>query len=86
MGTHALGATAYAAKAAALAAPDDASASEKEIAWQLSQMSDEVRSALIRLPLLGEDSSGPLGPGLLASGALGANIRSIQAALNQSRR
>jgi hypothetical protein len=42
-----------------------------------------VRSALRRLPLLGEDSSGPLGSGLLASGALGANIRAVQSALIQ---
>jgi len=79
MGAHALGAAAYAAKAAALVAPDgDGSA---EIAWQLEHMSDPVRSALRRLPLLGEDSSGPLGSGLLASGGLGANIRAVQSAL-----
>ena len=86
MGAHALGAAAYAAKAAALAAPDDAAATEHEIAWQLRHMSDEVRSALRKLPLLGQNRSGPLGAGLLASGALGANIRAIQAALTQSRR
>ena len=86
MGAHALGAAAYAAKAAALAAPDDASAPEHEIAWQLRHMSDEVRSTLRKLPLLGQNRSGPLGAGLLASGALGANIRAIQAALTQSRR
>jgi hypothetical protein len=79
MGAHALGAAAYAAKAAALAAPnDDGSA---EIAWQLEHLTDPVRSALRLLPLLGTDTSGPLGPGLLASGILGENIRAIQAAL-----
>jgi hypothetical protein len=44
-------------------------------------VSPPVRTALARLPLLGEDSSGPLGTGLLASGALGEAIRAIQAAL-----
>jgi hypothetical protein len=48
-------------------------------------MSDAIRLTLRQLPLLGEDPSGPLGSGLLSSGALGANIRSIQAALHQPR-
>ena len=81
MGAHALGAAAYAAKAAALAAPDDSDALANEIEWQLARMERPVRAALARLPLLGENSAGPLGSGLLASGALGANIRLIQAAL-----
>jgi hypothetical protein len=79
MGAHALGAAAYAAKAAALAAPEDGG--EAELAWQLDHMSEPVRSALRLLPLLGTDPSGPLGAGLLASGVLGANIRTLQAAL-----
>jgi hypothetical protein len=79
MGAHALGAAAYAAKAAELAAPQHGGTAE--IRWQLEQMSQPVRVALRSLPLLGEDSSGPLGAGLLASGALGANIRVIQTAL-----
>ena len=79
MGAHALGAAAYAAKAAALAGPDGAGPSE--ISWQLQQVSGPARAALKRLPRLGEDRAGPLGAGLLASGALGANIRAIQAAL-----
>lgn len=81
MGAHALGAAAYAAKAAELAAPGTGGA--VEISWQLDHMSEPVRLALQRLPMLGTDSSGPLGAGLLASGALGANIRSIQNALIQ---
>jgi hypothetical protein len=81
MGAHALGAAAYAAKAATLAASNTGSAADEELAWQLERMSEPVRSALRRLPLLGEDSSGPLGSGLLASGALGAHIRAIQASL-----
>ncbi|MGU3409420.1 putative immunity protein [Microbacterium sp. M1A1_1b] len=81
MGAHALGAAAYAALAAELAAPGRGG--REESAWQLAHMSEPVQAALRRLPLLGEDQSGPLGPGLLASGALGAHIERIQAALAQ---
>jgi hypothetical protein len=35
MGAHALGAAAYAAKAAGLAAPDQSGATAQEIRWQL---------------------------------------------------
>ncbi|TFD93411.1 hypothetical protein E3T61_04790 [Cryobacterium lactosi] len=80
MGAHALGAAAYAAKAAQLAAPDGGGAAE--IVWQLANMSQAVKIALRQLPLLGEDSSGPLGSGLLASGVLGENVRSLQSSLN----
>jgi len=81
MGAHALGAAAYAARAADLAAPGDGF---QEIAWQLENMSQPVRAALRQLPILGANSSGPLGSGLLASGALGENIRILQAALNEA--
>jgi hypothetical protein len=83
MGAHALGAAAYAAKAAGLADPEEGGrdAGQVELAWQLEHMSETVRAALRRLPLLGTDPSGPLGAGLLASGVLGANIRAIQSAL-----
>ena len=81
MGAHALGAAAYAAKAAALAGPDVGG--PDELAWQLAQMSVPVETALRKLPLLGTDRSGPLGSGLLASGALGTHIRLVQAALGQ---
>lgn len=84
MGAHALGAAAYAAKAVGLAAPDQPTAVADEIAWQLDHMSPEVRAALRQLPPLGEDSAGPLGPGLLASGILGSTIRAIQAAVAAS--
>jgi hypothetical protein len=80
MGAHALGAAAYAAKAAQLATPDGGGAAE--IAWQVENMSEAVKIALRQLPLLGEDPSGPLGSGLLASGVLGENIRSLQSALS----
>jgi hypothetical protein len=81
MGAHALGAAAYAAKAAGLATPDHQDAVSKEIRWQLGQMSAPARAALRRLPPVGENSSGPLGPGLLASGLLGTIIRDLQAGL-----
>jgi Imm-5 like putative immunity protein len=81
MGAHALGAAAYAAKAAGLAAPHRPSVVSEEIRWQLGCMSAAVRAALRKLPPVGENSSGPLGPGLLASGLLGTIIREIQASL-----
>jgi len=79
MGAHALGAAAYAAEAAELIAPGRGGAAE--IARQLASMGGPVQAALRKLPLLGEDSSGPLGPGLLASGTLGERIRTVQSAL-----
>lgn len=81
MGAHALGAAAYAAKAAGLAAPDQPAAAAEEISWQLENMSTQVMAALQRLPALGENSAGPLGSGLLASGILGDTIRTIQSAI-----
>jgi hypothetical protein len=44
-------------------------------------MSPAVGVALRLLPPVGEDSSGPLGPGLLASGLLGTIIRDLQSGL-----
>ena len=81
MGAHALGAAAYAARAAELATADRPDAELDEIRWQLEHLSPEGRVALRKLPMLGEDAAGPLGPGLLARGALGASIRHIQAAI-----
>jgi hypothetical protein len=81
MGAHALGAAAYAAKAAGLAAPDRPEVVNEEVCWQLDHMSPEVRTALRRLPLVGENASGPLGPGQLARGLLGEIIREFQAGL-----
>lgn len=80
MGAHALGAAAYAAKAAGLAAGDDGGI-DAEISWQLDRTTKPVRTALRRLPLLGEDPAGPLGSGLLASGVLGSIIGKLQAGL-----
>ena len=81
MGAHALGAAAYAAKAVGLAAPDRADAVSDEIRWQLSHISGPAKAALRLLPPVGENRSGPLGPGLLASGQLGTIIRDLQAGL-----
>jgi hypothetical protein len=81
MGAHALGAAAYAANAARLAAPDRSDALREEISWQLEHMTSRTRSALRQLPPVGENSAGPLGSGLLASGILGSIIRELQSAL-----
>lgn len=81
IGAHALGAAAYSAKAAGLAAPEEAEAVDDEIRWQLEHMSTEVSTALARLPALGTDPAGPLGSGLLATGALGSIIRRLQAGI-----
>jgi len=79
MGAHALGAAAYAARAVAL--DRSPAAGSAEVAWQVDRTSESVRAALRKLPPLGQSTSGPLGPGLLTSGALGGYIREIQAAL-----
>ena len=63
MGAHALGAAAYAVKAASLAVPGDPEVVDDEIRWQLTHMTAGVREALRSLPFVGENSSGPLGPG-----------------------
>ena len=84
MGAHALGAAAYAVKAVSLATPDRPEAAENEIRWQLAQMTADVRAALLSLPPVGENRSGPLGPGLLASGQIGMIIRQLQAYLGET--
>jgi hypothetical protein len=86
MGAHALGAAAYAAKAAGLAAPDRTNAIGEEVRWQLDHASAAVRAALRLLPPVGENSAGPLGPGLLASGLLGTIVGDLQAGLAESDR
>lgn len=78
LGAHALGAAAYAAKAAGLAPNAGTDAAERETDWQLGRLDERTRSALAGLPALGEDSAGPLGAGLLTRGALGDSIRRIQ--------
>jgi hypothetical protein len=81
MGAHALGAAAYAVKAVSLANPGRPEAVEDEIRWQLNHMSANVRAALRILPPVGENSQGPLGPGLLSKGQIGTIIRELQAGL-----
>lgn len=83
MGAHAMGAAAYAVKAASLANKNNPDAASNEIDWQLANMSDEVRFALGSLPMVGENSSGPLGPGLLSRGQSGEIIREIQERIAQ---
>jgi hypothetical protein len=83
MGAHALGAAAYAAKAAGLAAADQPDAVREEVRWQLSHMSAAVRAALRQLPAVGENPSGPLGQGLLCFGILGTIIGDLQAGLTE---
>ena len=86
MGAHALGAAAYAVKAISLAEPDRPEAVEEEVRWQLEHASPQVTIALSSLPPVGENSSGPLGPGLLASGQIGSIIRDLQAGLGANNR
>jgi hypothetical protein len=81
MGAHALGAAAYAVRAVSLAEPNRPEAVEEETRWQLDHMSTRVCAALRALPPVGENRSGPLGPGFLASGQLGTIIRTLQAGL-----
>lgn len=81
MGAHALGAAAYAAKAVELAHPHDPRARADEVEWQLAALSPDAAAALRTLPPVGDDPAGPLGAGLLATGALGEVIREIQAHL-----
>jgi len=79
MGAHALGAAGYAAKAVALAAAcDDGGITQQEARRLVVAMPDDVARALRRLPALGEDRAGPLGPGRLSTGHVGSTIRAIQ--------
>lgn len=78
MGAHALGAAAYAVKAVSLSEATRPEAAREEVAWQLARLSLQQRAALRKLPVLGEDRAGPLGPGLLTRGILGDVIREIQ--------
>ena len=80
MGAHALGAAGYAGRAAALhAGCNDDTVARAEAARQIAGMSHQVAQALAALPALGENNSGPLAPGRLSTGHIGATIRAIQA-------
>ena len=86
MGAHALGAAAYAVKAAGLAAPEAPEVMAEEIGWQLGHLTRGVTHALRRLPPVGQDASGPLGPGLLSSGLMGQIVRDLQEGLSTGRK
>lgn len=86
MGAHALGAAGYAAKASTLAAGcDDGAVTRTEARRHVTAMTDAVAQALCSLPALGENRSGPLGPGRLTSGNVGDAIRTIQELLLSDR-
>jgi hypothetical protein len=82
MGAHALGAAAYAAKAAGLASPGRPDAVMEEIRWQIGHLSQPARVALRQLPAVGVSKGGPIGPGLLASGQLGTIVAELQIRLD----
>ncbi|MHA6297891.1 putative immunity protein [Devosia sp. CAU 1758] len=82
MGAHALGAAAYAARAVGLSVPGGPDAIAAEVHWQSQHMSKEVRAALVTLPPIGEDRSGPLGPGLLATGQMLTIIQTLQSKIS----
>ena len=81
MGAHALGAAAYAARARGLSCPERPEVIGEEIGWQLQHASRAAVAALLKLPPVGLDRSGPLGPGLLSTGQLGAIVSEIQSKL-----
>ena len=79
MAAHALGAAGYAAKASSLAAGCHGDAvARSEARRHVAAMSDAVVHTLSLLPTLGENRSGPLGPGRLSGGHVGDAIRAIQ--------
>lgn len=78
MGAHSLGAAGYAVNAVVLAHPGEPDKQDSESAWQLAHLTEEQRDMLRKLPQLGTDRSGPLGPGLLTQGVVGETIREIQ--------
>ena len=82
MGAHALGAAAYAARAAGVTARDRPEAVGEEIRWQLGDMSTAVRSDLRQLPPVGENASVPsAGAARVASRTI---IRDFQTSLADS--
>jgi hypothetical protein len=83
MGAHALGAAGFAAVATTLAAGrDDEATTTREAQRTVAGLTEHAARALSALPLLGEDRSGPLGPGRLSAGHVGVAIRAIQAQLH----
>lgn len=79
MGAHALGAAAYAVKAASVSEPMSVDA---ELDWQFQRMTAEVQDALRLLPPVGADAAGPFAAGgLLSRGVLGSAIWTLQSRL-----
>lgn len=72
MASHARGVPAYAAKARALAAPDDPTAVAGEVSWALERASPAVRDVLRRLP-----------PPDRPAGILGAVISDLHEAVSE---
>jgi hypothetical protein len=72
MGSHARGVPAYAAKARALAAPDDPTAVAGEVRWALERASPAVREVLRKLP-----------PPDRPAGILGAVISDLHEAVSE---
>ena len=75
MAAHARGASAYAAKAAVLAAPENPTAAAEEVEWQLRHASPKVRRTLQRLP-----------PAARGGGMLGYLVGDLDANLRQPER
>jgi hypothetical protein len=80
MGAHALGAAAYAAQAAGLAAPERPGTLQDEIRWPLRCMSSATRAALRQLPPLGENRAARWAPDYSRPGFSGRSS-AIQAGL-----
>lgn len=79
MGAHALGAAGYAGKAAALdVGCCDGAVARSEAHRQVAGMTESVARVVSSLPVLGENRSGPLGPGRLTLGHVGETIREVQ--------
>jgi hypothetical protein len=74
MASHARGVPAYAAKAAALAAPDDPSGAGAEVGWAVGHASPAVREVLRRLP-----------PPPPSGGLLGSAISDLHTAVSSPR-
>jgi hypothetical protein len=84
MGAHALGAAGYAAQASTLdVGCVDSTVARSEARRHVAEMTTVVARALSSLPALGENRSGPLGPGRLCLGHVGETIREIQRLLTE---
>ena len=78
MGTYGLGVATYAVRAVRIANQNDPELAKNEMRWQIEHMSDEAREDMKTLPIVGENSSGPLGPEMLSRCEMGSIICKIQ--------